>query len=137
MRTVEDQAGERFLLLDTSGDTWLVRQPGTALTHRRPAEAFTVLEDVSPLETVARSVPDTLREDLALPNERAVGLLAEIHAREPVGVRDLLAYDLCESDLHGFLAEFTAGGLLEETRVVGERGYETSDRVAARLDTRT
>lgn len=41
---------------------------------------------------------------------------------------DLLgAYDLCESDLHGLLTEFRAAGLVVETTVYGERGYEATD----------
>jgi hypothetical protein len=43
-------------------------------------------------------------------------------------VRTLLdAYDLCESDLHGLLAEFRAAGLVAEARVAGERGYEATE----------
>jgi DNA-binding IclR family transcriptional regulator len=61
-------------------------------------------------------------------SERALGLLVELADRGPVGIRDLLdAYDLCESDLHGLLAEFRAAGLVEERDVAGERGYDATE----------
>jgi DNA-binding IclR family transcriptional regulator len=64
----------------------------------------------------------------AVHSDTALGLLVELDERGPVPVRDLMrSYDLCESDLHGLLAEFTAAGLVTETRVVGERGYELTD----------
>jgi hypothetical protein len=67
------------------------------------------------------------------PSDRALGLLAEVRRRDPVSVRTLLDdYALCESDLHGILAEFRAAGLLAETRVAGERGYETTPTLADR-----
>jgi len=132
MRTVADEAGRRYLLLKQSDESWLVRDPATGETTHRPAAALTVVDGESPLETAARGAPDAVRDRLARPSERAVGLLVEIHRRQPVGVRDLLAaVDLCESDLHGLLAEFRAAGLVAETTVVGERGYETTERTAA------
>lgn len=35
---------------------------------------------------------------------------------------------LCESDLHGLLAEFRAAGLIRETTIDGRRGYVATDR---------
>ena len=47
---------------------------------------------------------------------------------DPTDVRVLLdRYELCESDLHGLLAEFRAAGLIAEERVAGERGYEATE----------
>jgi hypothetical protein len=64
----------------------------------------------------------------AVHSDRALGLLLELDERGPVAVVDLMgSYDLCESDLHGLLAEFTAAGLVTEARVVGQRGYELTD----------
>ena len=71
-----------------------------------------------------------------VPDERALGLLLEIDARGPVRVRALLeATDLCESDLAGLLAEFRAAGLVTESRIAGERGYDTTDAAAEGLAT--
>lgn len=128
MRTVEDAAGDRYLLLEQSGDTWLVLDPETGSRRHLPAAALSVVGGEAPLETAARAVPEAVRRDLDHPSDRAVGLLAEIRRREPVGVRGLLGdYDLCESDLHGLLAEFRAAGLVAETDVAGERGYHVTD----------
>jgi hypothetical protein len=133
MRTVADQAGRRYLLLKQSRDAWLVRDPETGEERHRPEATLRVVGDESPLETAARSVPERIRQDLPLQSERRIGLIAEIRRREPVGVRTILAdYDLCESDLHGLLGEFRAAGLVVETRVGGERGYETSDDLQTR-----
>ena len=62
-------------------------------------------------------------------------LLVELADRGPVPVVDLLgAYDLCESDLHGLLTEFRAAGLIEETPVFGERGYDATDLARDAVD---
>jgi hypothetical protein len=59
-------------------------------------------------------------------------LLCDLVDRGPTAVRTMLsAYDRCESDLHGALAEFRAAGLLDETTVAGERGYEPTDEAVA------
>jgi len=71
-------------------------------------------------------------------DERAVAVLSTVAAREPVAVRDLLgATDLCESDLHGLLAELVAAEFLIEREVGGERGYALTDRGRAVLSRRT
>jgi len=132
MRTVADAEGRRYLLRKRSREAWLVRDPETGEEHHRPASELSVVDGESPLETAARGVPDAVERDLDLPGERAVGLLAEIRRRGPVGVRALLSsYDLCESDLHGLLAEFSAAGLVAETQVAGERGYEATEALRA------
>jgi hypothetical protein len=70
----------------------------------------------------------------AVPDEHALALLLELDAEGPIAVRTLLAQtDLCESDLHGRLAELQAGGLIEERQIVGERGYATTDTASDAL----
>jgi hypothetical protein len=129
VRTVEDGSGTQYVLLKRSGDSSLVRDPVTGEERYVENEALSAVEGESPLETAARAVPDPTRRVLrAAHSDRALGLLVELDERGAVPVRDLLgSYDLCESDLHGLLAEFTAAGLVTETRVVGERGYELTD----------
>jgi predicted MarR family transcription regulator len=99
MRTVSDEDGNRYLL-----------------------------EKESALVTASRAVPEPVRRAVtATHDERALGLLVQVDRRGPFAVRTLLAdLDCCESDLHGMLAEFRAAGLLAETTVAGERGYETT-----------
>lgn len=85
--------------------------------------------DESVLQAKADDVPDPLRRLLVgVPNEQALGLLLDIDAAGPLAVRTMLSrYDCCESDLHGLLTECRVAGLLAETTVAGERGYETTD----------
>lgn len=127
MRTVRDDEGQRYLLVKRSSESSLVRDPDTGTEEYVPNADLTV-DDADPLSTAAGAVPGSVRRVLtATPNDRALGLLVELVDRGPVGVRTLLdAYDLCESDLHGLLAEFRAAGLIAETTVAGERGYEAT-----------
>ncbi len=129
MQTVRDRSGARYLLVKRSADSWLVRDPETGTEQYRPASEFDAETGVSPLVTAAEGVPEPLRRTItAAHDERALGLLVELVDREELAVRDLLsAYDLCERDLHGLLAEFTAAGLIEETTVAGERGVAPTD----------
>jgi hypothetical protein len=135
MRTVRDDDGTHYLLLKQSGESSLVRDPATGEQRHLPNDEFEVVEGESPLKTAANAVPGQVRRVVtATHDERALGLLLEIDARGPVGVRTLLsAYDLCESDLHGLLAEFRAAGLLEETTTNGQRGYVTTAEASAAL----
>lgn len=128
MRLVEDADGNRLFLLKESEDACLVRDPSTDERRHVPQADLEPAGGDPPLAAAAEAVPATLRTVLtALPDERALGLLLEIDARGPVSVRALLnGYDLCESDLHGLLTEFRAADLVAETRVGGERGYETT-----------
>ncbi|MFB6299037.1 MAG: hypothetical protein ABEH65_02115 [Halobacteriales archaeon] len=130
MRTVEDESGRRYLLVKQSKEAGRVRDPTTGEERHLPTEELTVVEGESPLETAASGVPSAVRRVLtAVHDDRSLGLLIEIVDRGRMSIRTLLAeYDLCESDLHGLLAEFRAAGLLEETRVAGERGYAPTDR---------
>ena len=135
-RTVEDTDGNRYLLLKESTESSLVRDPETGERHHVPNEDLTTLEDASTVETVLAGVPeDIVSLVTAVHDERMLALLSELDADGPMSVRTLLAaYDFCESDLHGMLAELTVAGLIEETTVVGERGYETTETASAALD---
>jgi hypothetical protein len=128
MRTVRDEAGERYLLVKRSSESSLVRDPDTGSERYLPNADLTVDDETAALETSASAVPASVRRVLtATPNDPALGLLVELVDRGPLAVRTLLdAYDLCESDLHGLLAEFRAAGLVDEARVAGERGYEAT-----------
>jgi hypothetical protein len=135
MRTVRDVDGSRYVLLKQSEESSLVRDPETGQRrHVRTADLEPV-EGESPLETAASAVPEPVRTVLtAVRDDRALGLLFEVRARGPVAVRTLLdGTDLCESDLHGLLAEFRAAGLVAETRVRGQRGYDTTETAETAL----
>jgi len=136
-RTVEDGDGNRYLLLKESDESSLVRDPETGETQYLPTAALEPVAGQSPLATAARELPAGVRTLLvAVPDERALGLLLELDADGPLPVRTLLStYDLCESDLHGLLAELRVAGLLAETTVAGERGYETTDDASETLAT--
>lgn len=135
MRTVRDGDGDRYLLLKESGESSLVRDPATGERHHLPNDDLEPVDGESPLVTAAAAVPPEVRHILtAVHDERALGLLLEIDARGPVGVRALVSgYDLCESDLHGLLAEFRAAGLVVETETGGRRGYATTDAASDAL----
>jgi hypothetical protein len=135
MRTVRDGDGNRYLLLKESGESSLVRDPASGERRHLPNDDLEPIDGESPLVTAVAGVPEPLRRVLtAVPDERALGLLLELDRRGPVGVRLLLnAYDLCESDLHGLLAEFRAAGLVEERTVEGRRGYDTTAKASDAL----
>jgi len=125
MRTVEDEDGRRYLL--AKRDTPRVRDPESGAERRRDPDGLEIVDE-PPLATAASGVPPAVRRVLtAVPDERTLGLLVELVDRGPLPVVDLLdAYDLCESDLHGALAEFRAAGLVAEASVAGERGYDAT-----------
>jgi|AntRauTorcE11898_2_1112593.scaffolds.fasta_scaffold08527_3 hypothetical protein len=129
MDTVEDETGRRFVLTKRSSDAWLVRDPATGESEYRDPANLTVVAEADSLATAARAVSPAVRTLLtAVPNERILGLVVTVVDREAVGVRTLLDQTtLCESDLHGALAELVAAGLFEETTVVGERGYAATE----------
>lgn len=136
MRTVRDASGKRFLLVKQSSDSSRVRDPDTGAERYLDNDGLEFVGGESPLVTAAAGVPASVRRVLtAVPNERALGLLVELVDRGPVSVVELLdAYDLCESDLHGLLAEFRAAGLVEEARVYGERGYDATTLASDGVD---
>ncbi|WP_247008194.1 DUF7346 family protein [Halorientalis litorea] len=129
MRSVRDESGTHYLLLKRSGDSARVRDPETGEEQYLPNDRLEPVEGESPLVTAARGVPESVRAVVtAAPDDRSLGLLLDVDADGPLPVRTLLdRYDLCESDLHGLLAEFRAAGLLAEATVAGERGYETTE----------
>ncbi|MFB6168730.1 MAG: hypothetical protein ABEJ43_07775 [Haloferacaceae archaeon] len=136
MRTVEDESGRRLLVVKRSAESWLVRDPESgAERYVDPADVTTV-DDAAPLETAARALDaDARRLVLAVRDDRALGLLCHLDASGPRSVRALMdETDLCESDLHGTVAEFRAAGLLEEVAVDGRRGYGLTDAGRKALD---
>ena len=130
MQTVRDADGDRYLLVKRSSDSTLVRDPATGAERYLPNEELRFgTETEPPLSVAASGVPEAVRRVVsAAHDERSLGLLVELADRGPLSVVELLdAYDLCESDLHGLLAEFRAAGLLVEATVHGERGYDATD----------
>jgi hypothetical protein len=136
MRTVRDAAGTRYLLVKRSSDSTLVRDPETGVERYLPNDQLTVVEGVSALGVAAGGIPESVRRVVtAAHSDDGLGLLVELTDRGSVAVRDLLgAYDLCESDLHGLLAEFRAAGLVRECEVAGERGYEATETTREAVD---
>jgi hypothetical protein len=134
VQVLEDGDGTRYVLLKRSGQSSLVRDVETGESCYLPNDELSVLEGASPLETAASVVPEPARRVLrATHTDRALGLLLELDTRGPTPVRALLDYGMCESDLHGTLAEFRAAGLVEEATVVGERGYAVTETARAGL----
>lgn len=136
MRTVRDQSGRRYLLLKESEETSLVRDPATGEETYRPNDDLDPVPDTAPLEAATEGIPEPVRQVLiATHNEQALGVLVEVVDRGALSVRALLAETtLCESDLHGTLAELVAAELLVETTVAGERGYEPTDSTEQAID---
>jgi hypothetical protein len=134
MRTVRDGDGNHYLLLKESAESSLVRDPISGDQRHLPNDDIEPVDGESPLVTATVVVPDTVRDVLtAVPDERALGLLLEVDRRGPVSVRLLLdAYDLCESDLHGLIAEFRAAGLVEASTGDGRR-YDTTESASSAL----
>ncbi|MFD1684550.1 DUF7346 family protein [Halobellus litoreus] len=128
MQTVRDADGDRFLLVKRSTDSSLVRDPETGAEGYRPNEELRFEAAEPPLSTAAAGIPGPVRRVVsAAHDDRSLGLLVELADRGPLSVVELLdAYDLCESDLHGLLAEFRAAGLIDEATVHGERGYDAT-----------
>ncbi|SDX55208.1 DUF7346 family protein [Halobellus clavatus] len=138
MQTVRDPSGDRYLLVKRSTESSRVRDPETGEERYLPNEQLTFEDSDAPLSVATDGIPSSVRTVVtAAHDDRSLGLLVELADRGPMSVVDLLsAYDLCESDLHGLLSEFRAAGLLTETRVRGERGYDATDttrRAIARL----
>ncbi|PSQ39171.1 hypothetical protein BRD13_04085 [Halobacteriales archaeon SW_5_70_135] len=134
------EPGDRRLLLKVSGDACLVRDPATGERRYLPADRLERV-DASPLDLDGDGdVPAVLRGLAG--DGRAVGLLVELVSRVEEGdggatpVRVLLdATTLCESDLHGVLAELEASGLVERVeRSVGGRAYRPTDRGGEAVD---
>ncbi|MFP8953565.1 hypothetical protein ACLI4Z_11405 [Natrialbaceae archaeon A-arb3/5] len=129
MKTVQDDTGKRYLLLTQSEHASLVRDPQNGNECYVQNDRLEQVDDAGALETAARTVSDPVLTLLTnVHDEQTLGLLVELRDRGPLGVRTLLdSYDLCESDLHGRLTVLHSAGLLEETEVAGERGYELTE----------
>lgn len=136
MEPVEDETGRRYLLQKRASGAWLVLDPETGEESYRDPDELERVADEAPLAVAAAGVPDHVRRlVLAAGSERALGLATTVVDRGPIGVRTLLAETaLCESDLHGLLAELVAAGLIEEAEVAGERGYAATDDGAAAVE---
>ena len=136
MRTVADADGNRYLLLKQSSETSLVRDPETGTEQYIDNDELASIDGESPLVTAAAAVDAPVRRLLtATHNDRSLGLLVELVDRGPCSTIELLdSYDLCESDLHGLLAEFRAAGLVEEATSYGERGYDATDLATTAVD---
>jgi|AntRauTorcE11898_2_1112593.scaffolds.fasta_scaffold33982_2 hypothetical protein len=90
---------------------------------------------LSPADTDAAlgTVDDNLVDDVG--SNAAAGLLLELVVDGPTSARGLLdRFDVCESDLHGTVAELRAAGLIEPTTVYGERGYRAIIDGSQRLE---
>jgi hypothetical protein len=136
MRTVSAADGTRYLLIKQSSETSLVRDPETGTEQYIDNDRLDVVDGESPLETAAAAVDAPVRRLLtATHNDQSLGLLVELVDRGPCSTIELLdSYDLCESDLHGLLAEFRAAGLVEEATSYGERGYDATELAATAVD---
>jgi hypothetical protein len=141
--------GERYVLLKASGAAWLVRDPTTGERRYLPADRLERVDE-PPLAAAADGVAPSLRRLLtAVRDERTLGLLVTVvdrwrtaadspedadadAGRSATSVRWLLdATSLCESDLHGALAELEAADLLARTATDapgGGRAYRPTER---------
>ncbi len=125
MQTVRDADGRRCLLVKRSAESSLVRDPETGGERYVDNATLTVIDGESPLTTAAAGVPGPVRRVLgAVHDDRTLGLLVTVVDDGPLSVLELLDdADMCESDLHGRIAEFRAAGLVDEVDVDGRRGY--------------
>ena len=128
MQTVRGADGETYLLVKRSAESSRVRDPATGEERYVDNEELSVVAGESPLATAASGVPAAVRRVLrAVHDDRSLGLLAIVVDDGPIAVLDLLdTADMCESDLHGTVAELRAAGLIDETEVAGRRGYEAT-----------
>ncbi|MEF8775197.1 MAG: hypothetical protein V5A43_01680 [Haloarculaceae archaeon] len=135
MRPVSDGAGTRYLLLRVDDGSALVRDVDTGARSRLPLETLAALPG-SPLSATGKE-PDAPPQPLdRAPSDPALGLLVELRASGPRAVRDLLAETtLCESDLHGMVADLRAAGLVREASIGGERGYDLTAAAASAFAT--
>lgn len=135
MKTVRDDDGTHYLLLKRSGEASLVRDPETGNECYVGNDRLEDADDISPLETSARAIPDPVRAIVRTAHDdRSLGLLVELADRGPLSVRTLLSNTAyCESDLSGLLATLAAAGVITEVEVDDERGYELAEESAAAL----
>ena len=93
------------------------------------ANAALDVVDKGPRATAAPGIDPAVRRLVtATYDDQSLGLLVELVDGGPLATVELLdSYDLCESDLHGLLAEFRAAGLVAEAKNGGQRGYDATD----------
>lgn len=129
MRTVRDDDGRRYVLLEERTDSSVVRDPETGDERHLPNDSLEPAGGDAPLAVLADAIPEPVRRVVSACHEDwHLGLLVDLADRGPLAAREMVgAYDACESDLVGALAELRAAGLVEETTVVGERGYRLTD----------
>lgn len=134
MRTAEHD-GDRYLLVKSSADSSLLRDPETG-QERYVSNGELVVTGESPLVLAASAVPEPERRLLtAVHSEAVLGLLVELDVRGPLSAREILdRYDLCESDLHGRVTELRVAGLVREADVDGERGYAATELTTEALE---
>lgn len=134
-RTVEDADGNRFVLEEHAKPESRVFDPATGTRRELPTEDLAPVEETPHLAAMARSLgPGSVFQFDGVHDERSLGLVLELERRGPTAVRTLLDItELCESDLHGYLGELQAGGLVRETTVQGERAYELTETATSRL----
>jgi len=130
MRTVCGPDGARYVLLEGTTGAEPVLDPSTGERVSIEPAKLDPIEDASPLAALAEAVPGPVRDLLAaVRDERALGLLVDLHDRGPRSADALLAgTGLCESDLHGVVTELRVAGLVDEATVAGRRGYALTDR---------
>lgn len=137
MRTVYHTDGTQYLLCKESSESSLIRDPRSGEERYVPNEKLTIADaDDSSLIAAASGVSKPVRTVLtASHNEEALGLLVELTDREGLSVVAMIdAYDYCESDLNGQLAEFRAAGLITEAEIYGERGYEPTEMTKSAIE---
>ncbi|MFB6362329.1 MAG: hypothetical protein ABEH59_13540 [Halobacteriales archaeon] len=135
MRTVEDEAGQRYLLLKRSRSASLVRDLDSGEQQHLPTDELTVVEDESPLASAAQAVPEPARRLVtAVRDERTLGLLVALESADGLSARRLLgAEDYCETDLNGLVNELQSAGVVKRATVDGEDGYRLTDSADAVL----
>lgn len=136
MRTVRADDGTLYVLLKESSDSSLVRDPATGTTTHIPNDALEPAGGESPLDALATAIPEPVRAVVrACHEDWPLGLLVDLADRGPLAARELPgSYDVCESDLVGALAELQAAGLVTETTVGGEPGYELTETGSAGVE---
>jgi len=132
MRAVRGPGGDPVLVVEHAPDRSRICDPREGACRTVPTDDLAPVEG-DPLAAVGRAILGAAGP-LPVAGDAAAGVLADLESG-PRSVRRMLdAYGLCESDLHGLLAELAAADLVAETTAGGRRGYELTEdaRVALR-----
>jgi hypothetical protein len=124
LHLVIERADDRVRVRSVSSgeERWVHRE-----TLKRP--------DGSVLELAGRQTPFTSADLPGVHTEAGVGMVVLLARNGPTAVPALLgALELCESDLHGLLAELEAGGALSRTETAGRGAYRLTDAAAKTVD---